>query len=197
MALITAAQFREHYPALSGTAEDTLLDTLIARADEALARACGYPQTDAGAWTLEDATYTFYLPAPSCSEPRRIELPVCPVVSITSAYSDPNEDYGAETQIASGDMVLDSQRGDIWLTPDATLSWSLGGRSNKVTVVAGYATTPPGLVAICAMQVRHLWNLRNTQGRESAQQQPDALAAIPSLVEQMLGPYRIWRAAAA
>lgn len=146
---------------------------------------------------MEDSTYTLYLPGPSRSEPRKLELPVRPVVSITSAYSDPQEDYTSDTQVAAGDMVLDSNLGEIWLTPDASSSWSVGGRANKIVVIAGYASTPPDLVAICAVLVRHLWNLRNTQGRDNIQQQPDGQTLIPKPVQQMLGPYRVWRAVVA
>jgi hypothetical protein len=200
MALITAAQFREHFPALTGTAEDTLLDTLIGRADDLMAAWCGYPPYDSGGGlhSLEDQTYTFYPSGPAWDEPRKMILPIKPIQSITSAYVDENEDYGSSTQVASGDMVLDGFRGEIWLTPDASSSWATGGRANKITVVAGFASIPAGLVAIAAAEVRHLLDLRRVQGQGQVTQggqsttRNDLDALVPQLVRDGLAPYVIW-----
>ena len=59
MALATAAQMREYLRVLTGTAEDSLIDSLIARFDGLASGWCGYP-TEGAAPTFESATYTHY-----------------------------------------------------------------------------------------------------------------------------------------
>jgi hypothetical protein len=161
---------------------------------------CGFPRPDSGTYTFEDVTYTFYPSGPSPDQPRRLRLPVYPIVSVTSAYVDENEDYGASTAVAAGDMVLDGARGEIWLTPDAGSAWAAGAghRANKVTVVAGFASTPSDLVAIAAAEVRHLLDLRRVQGQGQVTQggqsttRNDLDALVPQLVRDGLAPYVIW-----
>lgn len=201
MALITAAQFKEHYPQINGVTEDTLFGTFVARADDLMAAFCGFPLPDSGGHTLEDVTYTIYVDGPSVEHPSVVDLGVKPVVSVTTAHTDENWDYGADTLIASTEYVLDNNRGRLWLRPDASKSWSVGPRSNKVVVVAGFATTPPGLVALCAMTVRHLWDNRGSQGVGSSTiggdsvTRSDASELLPLAVQYGLGSYRNWGAA--
>ena len=198
MALITASQVREHFPQLQGSADDPVLDTLIARADALMALWCGFPRPDAGAHTLTAATYTVYPKAPDPDEPRRIALPVHPVVSLTTVHVDPDELYGASTEVASGDMILDGQAGEVWLTRQSTRTWASEGRANKVVAVAGFATTPPDLVALAASTVRHLVDRRRNQGAQAQSAQGasttlvDAEALLPQAVRDMLGQYVIW-----
>jgi hypothetical protein len=198
LAIITPAQFREHYPQLTGTGEDTILATLVTRADALCAQYCGFPRPDAGVHTFEDVTYTLYPPGPDRDEPRRISLRIYPIVSVTSAYVDETEGYAAGTAVASGDMVLDKNKGQIWLTPSASSAWAYGGRSNKITIVAGFTAAPDDLVAIIAAQVRHLLDQRRVQGvtQASAASQyvarPDANLMIPKTVQDMLSAYVIW-----
>lgn len=202
MALITAAQVKEHYPQLTGATEDTVLDTLIARADGLMAAFCGFPPPDSGGHTLEDVTYTLYFDEPSHDDPRRIDLGVKPVVSVTTAHSDSNLDYGATTLIASTEYFVETKKGRLHLRPDASHSWSVGSLANRIVLVAGFATTPPALVALAAMAVRHLWDLRGVQGVSSQTMggdtsvRSDATEILPLAVQDGLGPYRIWGAAA-
>lgn len=196
MALITAAQVREHYPAIVGTGEDTLLDTLISRADALLAGYCGFPAYDGGnVKTLEDQTYTLYIDAPRFDDPRCLDLRIRPVVSVTSACVDSSWDYASSDDVVAGDMVLDSRRGTLWLRSDASSSWADAPRANKIVVVAGFPTTPPDIVAAAAMLVRHLLDLRGTAGRTSitaqgsSQTRIDANDLIPASVQAAMAPY--------
>lgn len=198
MALITASQVREHFPQLQGSADDVLLDTLIARADGLMALWCGFPRPDAGAHTLAAATYTFFPRAPDPDEPRRIALPLYPIASLTTVHVDPDELYGASTLVAGGDLLLDGQAGEVWLTRQSTRTWASSGRANKFVVVGGFAATPPDLVALAAGVVRHLLDRRRAQGTQAQTQlgvsvtnnDPDAL--LPEAVRDMLGQYVIW-----
>jgi hypothetical protein len=157
MALLTAAQVREHYPQLVGTGQDPLLDTLIARADSLMAAYCGYPLTDSGIYTLEDSTYTEYLSADP-STPGIVRLTVTPVQSITSTYADETWGWDATTLVPSTDRAYESRSGIVWLLGTSTTrtSWTEGYRSVKVVYVGGWATPPAGLIAIGAMAVRDL-----------------------------------------
>ncbi|MFZ9292600.1 MAG: hypothetical protein ACO26C_08750, partial [Ilumatobacteraceae bacterium] len=68
------------------SADDTLIGTLVDRADAALAEWLRFPVPDAGTRTLGAATYTLY-PGPFSidpADPLVIVLPVRPVISVTS-----------------------------------------------------------------------------------------------------------------
>lgn len=198
MALITPAQFKEHYPQLTGTAEDSVLTTLIARVDALFALYCGYPVPDAGARTMESATYTLYFDGASRTNGRTLQLGIRPIVSVTSIHSDPDWDYGVGDLVDSSDYVVDTMEGAVHLRPDSSEAWPSGHRSIKAVVVAGYSSTPADLVALVALAVRHLWDLRRTQGTSQYQVSgdqrtlTDADALIPAHVRSLLGPYVLW-----
>lgn len=196
MALITAAQVREHYPQITGTGEDVILDTMIGRVDALMAAYCGFPAYDGGQIrSLEDQTYTLYLDAPRFAEPACLDLGIRPVVSVTSAHVDTAWDYGGDAAVSAGDMVLDGRRGLLWLRPDASSSWAEAPRANKVVIVAGLSTTPPDLVAAAAMAVRHLLTLRHQQGVASfsgggqSVTRADADVLLPTAVREALASY--------
>ena len=61
MALCTASEVRAIMPQLTGTSQDSILDTMITRADTQMARWCLFPAaTPGGVPTMEDTTYTRY-----------------------------------------------------------------------------------------------------------------------------------------
>lgn len=196
--LITAAQFKEHYPLLTGSGENAVIETLIGRADGLLALFCGFPVADDGTRSLTSKTYTRYPKGPRTDAVRALELGIRPVISITSAHVDPDWDYDTDTEVAAGDMVVDGAQGTLLLKRSASAAWSTELRANKVVLVAGFAAAPDELVALAAAQVRHLWDLRRTQGQVSAQfggdqvTYSDAVALIPESVRALLGPYILW-----
>lgn len=197
MALITAAQFREHYPRLTGTGEDVVLASLIARADDLMAAYCGFPEYDGGggAHSLEEQTYTLYLDAPSSREPRALCLCVHPLTTVTSVDLDSTGAYlGDETTLTEDVDFAVNERDGILIRIGST--WPVAFQGTRVVVEAGYASTPPGLVAIAVAAVRHLWDLRNVQGMEVATfggqsaTFADALTLLPQAVQDALLPYR-------
>lgn len=165
MALITATRLRDYYPALVGSADDPRLDAVIAQVDALMAAYCGYPRTDTGVHTLEDATYTLHLAHDGVSDPRILKLPVRPIASLTSVNVDSSWTYGSATAYSTTtDVTYDAQAGELLCKPLGTLgTWSTSSRANKVVVVAGYATTPAGLEVIAAAAVRDLLD-RQRQG---------------------------------
>jgi hypothetical protein len=190
---VTAKDFRDRYPALSSTAQDALLGRLIPQVDSAIARFCGWPQTDAGICTLEEATYTMY-PTPRSSQPR--ELPVgLPLVSITSAHISEVWTYDSASLVASGDLLLDTELRAVWLTPSHGGEWSEVPRANKLVVVAGYDATPDGsgystapgdLVHIVCRVIRHLWDLDQAQGKLSMSAEGKSSQRIESELKRLI-----------
>lgn len=197
MALISAAQFRQHYPQLSGSADDTVLDEIIARASALMAEWCNYPAVS-GARTLESRSYTLYLGGDRLlvDDPRCLSLPVRPVTALTSVSVDDLWVWDTAEDLTQ--VELDVDRGELWLRPTATFAWSSGARSNKIVVTAGYATVPDSLEALVAMATRHLWDLRRTQGQASgasggdSRTYVDAQALLPEAVRQGLTQFTIW-----
>lgn len=196
MALITAAEARLYIPGLTGTGQDTELDTLIARADSVLAEWCGYPPASAGADpTLEDVTYTEYYSGPALLTPNAVQLNVIPVQSITSAANDTSGDWSYSGTIASGDRTLDGVEGLLFTNPDSGEGWYTGQRAIKIVYVAGFATIPESIKQATALLVAHWWGLRKHKGKTnanagqgSANLRPET---IPESVRQIMAPFRL------
>lgn len=165
MALITAAEARTHIPELTGSAEDAVLDILIAAVGATLAAWCGYPPPTAGGTpTLESASYVEFVDGPGG---RWLQLPTRPVTAIGSIYDDTAWSWGASTLVASGDYAInDGREGLVLLTETATHgSWSVGRRAVKASYTAGYSTVPADIKEACRVAVRAVWDLRRTQGK--------------------------------
>ncbi len=206
MAIITAAQVRDHFAKLpaAATAEDTILNTLVTRADALLAQWCGYPRNDAGIYTFEDTACTLYIDGPDVAQPRKLKLGFHPIASLTSVATDTVGDWTWSTTITSSDYVLDGVKGHLWLKPTSTYAWQEGPRANKVVALVGFTAAPNDLVALVAMQVVHLLQLRNTQGLtnlsaagQSAQKPGNPATGgsdflIPPVVQAGLTPYIVW-----
>lgn len=168
MAILTAAQFKAHFPQLVGTTEDTIIDGIIAEVDDLIASYIGFPETDAGGHTMMSSTYTLYLDRPAPQEQRALCVCLHPIVTITSVNIDADWAYGAATLLVAGtDYTHDSQHGLVLILPDSTYTWPTAYRATKVVLVAGYTTAPAGLRAIAAAATRHLWNLRQVQGQSA------------------------------
>ena len=196
MPVMSAATVRAQLTgAVSG--DDTLIGTLIDRADAALSDWLRLPVPDAGTRTLGAATYTLY-PGPLGIDPRDplvMLLSVRPVISVTSVYIDPERSYGAATAIASGDRDLDGQLGAVILRDSAGTGWSTALRANKITVSAGWATLPGPLAQALVMQVGHWLAHTRTAGRltlDDGQSRVDltALDLLPE-VRALAHPYRL------
>jgi len=200
MALITAAEARAMIPGLSGTGEDTLLDTLIAEAGGLIAELCAVPPASVGgAPSLESTTYTLYGGDGATLERGEdgayIALHVPPVSSVTSIYDSTLWDYGSGDLVSSSDYVLDGANSRILTAPNGSHSWTNTGRGLRVICVAGYATVPAALKYACAELVSHLWTLRyvgqavSVSGGGASIQLPDG--AIPAAIVRRCLPFRL------
>ena len=170
MAILTTAQAR-HFVGLPATAtdDDTLIDTLVGRADQIAARWLDWPSyNDQGAVSLTQQTYTLYLTGPGG---RFLRLPIRPIVSITSIEDDTGEDFDGSTYlVSSSDYRLDKSGGRVILDVGAT-PWSSTEESEaeviKVVASCGFTTTPDDLVHGVGAIVRALWDLRMKQGEQT------------------------------
>ena len=192
MALTTAATVRNYIRALTGTGEDTLLDTLIARFDDVASAYCGFP-VNSNQSTFENNTYTHYFDGDGTDV---LYLRVVPVNTITSVHVDVNRAYGSSTLVDSSDYAIDTALGLLLLNTDSTQgAFNRGYRSVKVVYTAGYTTIPDGIVHACGIQVNHWYMNRDTIDKTSINQNQSSIAVrslelLPS-VRQALGPYRI------
>jgi hypothetical protein len=200
MTLPLAAAVRgTHLPALTSTAEDTTITTLIARADALLAAWCGFPPATAGGSpTLEAATYTDYLDGPALDE-RTLLLPVRPATSVTTIHDDKGGDwaYGSDDLVASTDYTLDGRAGRVHLhTNSVHGAWSRRPRALKVVYVAGFDTGAHKLIAeAISIMVAHWWSQRNTQGKIATTQGGQSVTTraetIPDRVREIMSPMRL------
>ena len=195
MPLITAAQVRQHTPQIGGTLEDPNFLVMVGRADALMAAYCRWPLTSTGIYTMQSATYILR-PKPRADEPRALVTDMRWMTAIGSAYIDPNWEFGSDTQVSSGDLELDNAEGCVWLLPTATSfsTWSPLARANKITVTAGFVTTPEDIIVAAAFAVRHLLgrgrtggNVATRAGETTTPVDPSML--LPAATKEALGPY--------
>lgn len=196
MAVMTAAQGRFYLRGITGTGEDTDIDTAIARAESMIATWLEFPPvSESTAPTLEDQSYVLYLPGPGGKE---LQCPIWPIQSVTSLYDDPNRAYGSGTLIASTDYDIDKPAGKIILTESA--AWGAFSsdthRAIKLTVVAGWATIPADILHAVGLQLRHVWRSRDAVGMENVNHASGSSASFRAFtvlpeVKELLGKRRL------
>lgn len=192
MAIATAANVRDYIRALTGTGEDTLLNSLILRFDRVGSAYCGFP-TASNLSTFENNTYTHYFDGDGSD---RLQLRVVPANTITSIHVDVDRLYTSSTLVDSGDYVLDSELGLVILETTSTQGrFDVGYRSTKVVYTAGFTSIPDAIVHACGLQVNHWYMNRDTIGKSNISQggstiQVKSLSLLPE-VKEALGPYRL------
>jgi hypothetical protein len=200
VALITAAEARLHIPELTGTGEDTNLDTVIGRVGAIFAAWCGYPPSSTGgAPSMESASYTRYYDGPGG---RDLILDVWPVTAITSIYDDPTRDWTSSSYLVSSSdyAIVDGERGQVLLKSTASWgAWGKAEKSIKVAFTAGFTTVPADIKQAAALAVRHVWGLRRNQGKENVSEGGISISlrdedALPDVVQQILSMRRLPRA---
>mgnify|MGYP003131955571 CR=1 FL=1 len=194
MALLDAATVREYIPSLTGTGEDSQIDSFIARFSGLAAAYMGFPApTVGGNSTLEVATYTQYFNGPGT---KYLHLPVVPVTGITSIHVDMDRKYGSDKLVDSGDYDLYGDEGLVSLKIDSVQGvFDAGRRSIKVVYTAGFSTTPMAIKHACGLQVAYWYSGRHHVGKTSVSQGGTSgnLATLELLPEtkQSLNPFRL------
>lgn len=160
MASITAAEARLYLPELTGTARDAVLDTLIVRAEDVLARYCGfYDEADPDAdLTFRATSRTLYLDG---TVKRYLTVPYGPIQSVTSVYDDVEREYNADDLVAATDYEIFNRDGpQLWLKLDSVHGlWQRGTRNIKLTATLGYTTVPSVIKGCIARLTAHYYRL--------------------------------------
>ena len=192
MAIATASQVRSYIRALSGTSEDTLLSTFIARFDDIASAYCGFPM-NGNQCTFENNTYTHYFDGNGGDT---LQLRVVPANTITSLHVDIDREYGSDELVDSSDYELFTDSGLLILKTDSDQgSFTKGYRSVKVVYTAGFTSIPDSIVHACGIQVNHWYLNRDTIGKSKITQNANTidvvgLQLLPE-VKEALAPYRI------
>ena len=195
MPLITAAQFRDQFPALIGTGEDTRILELVDRADALMHAWLGMPVPQNGVRTLETTQYELRLDGPSVMYPRALDLGsnlfAAPSEVASSTLWDWSDDFASE-------VYYDAPRGLLWLNPTASHSWVDAPLGNRVVTDGGWLTAPDEVVAATVFVVRKLIDLPRTQGVAALTQggqsvtRTDLEHLIPLEAQHALQPYICW-----
>ena len=199
MALITAAEARAQIPAISGTDEDTFIESLIAVVGLVFARWCAAPPLSTGLHSLESGTRIVYPYVDEEEDPRRLYLGLSssfPVTSITEIVEDVDLDYTDSADVVTSTYytLLKGDRGwEVRLKSTATKSaWSTTSQAIRVTIVAGWSTIPDQLKHAARIAVRSLYDYRQRQGMEGnelAQFAPDRVILTDD-VKMILAEFR-------
>lgn len=193
MAIMTASEARLYVRGITGTGEDSNLDTLISRADAVFASYVGLPPASAGGVaTLEDTTITLYLDGPGGQE---LRLPYGPVLSITSIHDSDDRLYSSADLVAASDYELYGDESLVRLKDTSSHGyWGTERRAIKVAAVIGFATIPEDIKHAAGLQVAHWFQGRDHVGRKSVSQGGGSITVmglelLPE-VRQALNPYR-------
>lgn len=170
MPLLTTAEAKAYLTEVSAssTEQNARIDALVLAADGLLARALGYPESDAASYTIDSATYTEYLDGPSETDRRSLLLAASPVTSVTTIHDSSDWAYDAGDLVDAGDYTA-LRTGWVHLTPSGSHAWGTGLRVIKVVYVAGKALDDAEKEAVGQL-VAHLFRLPKRQGRQSSSQ---------------------------
>ena len=196
MALVTIDILKQYLPEVTGTGADSELSSLLDRVEGAIVRFLGFPAPDASNTpTLAVSTYTVYVDSYWMDYINVLQLPIKPVVTITSVHSDPDRAYGSDTEVNADEFDIDKQRGYLLIKPNvSTVGFSQGYRSNKIVGTFGFTLFHADLVhAVCVM-ASQLHRAKSSQGKASQSIRGATTTytsnMIPDEVKQILYPYR-------
>lgn len=194
MAICDAATVRELIPSLTGTGEDSLIDSFVARFGAIAAGYMGFPAASVGGNpTIEVATYTRYFDGTGT---KRLQMDVFPITGITTVHVDHNREYGSADLVDSSDYDLFGDEGLLILKQDSVQGvFDSGKRAIKVVFTAGFSTPPMSIKHACAVQVAHWYSARMHIGKTSVNQgggsaSVSTLELLPE-TREALRPYRI------
>ena len=196
MALVTTDILKEYLPEITGTGSDTELSNLLDRVESTIARWLGFPAPDASNTpTLAVTTYTLYIDSYWIDDISVLQLPLKPVVTITSVHADPERKYTADTEVNSDEYEIDKQRGLLIIKPDtSTVGFTKGYRANKVVGTFGFTLYHRDLVHAVCVYASQLHRAKSSQGKKSSTVRQATTSflpiTIPPEVKEILYPYR-------
>jgi hypothetical protein len=196
MALVTTDILKEYLPEITGTGSDTELSNLLDRVESTIARWLGFPAPDASNTpTLAVSTYTLYIDSYWIDDISVLQLPLKPVVTITSVHADPDREYTADTEVNSDEYEIDKQQGLLIIKPNtSTVGFTKSYRGNRVIGTFGFTLFHRDLVHAVCVYASQLHRAKSSQGKKS-QSVRNATTTymsnkIPDEVKEILYPYR-------
>ena len=196
MALVTTDILKEYLPEITGTGSDTELSNLLDRVEATIARWLGFPAPDASNTpTLAVTTYTLYIDSYWIDDISVLQLPLKPVVTITSVHADPDREYTADTEVNSDEYEIDKQQGLLIIKPDtSTVGFTKGYRANRVIGTFGFTLYHRDLVHAVCVYASQLHRAKSSQGKKSQTVRQATTTyspnTIPLEVKEILYPYR-------
>jgi hypothetical protein len=194
VAVVSGSECRLYIRGLTGTAEDTNIETIVDRVNPVVARYLGWPLMSSGVYSLSSGTYIVYLTGDGS---KRLDLPIIPTTAISSIYDDPELSYDDSADlVASSDYTLYANEGIVMLKHDSTHGyWTKTPRAIKVTMTAGFSTVPQEIKQAIGLQVAHIWQARDHVGRSKVSQgggsiEVASLGLLPE-VKELLAPWRM------
>ena len=204
MALLTAERARGYLAATTNGSADPELSQLCEVVSRAFARICGYPGRSP---TMEPADYVRYVDGRGG---RDLVVDVAPLISVTEIRDDATLDWTDDTYLVdAADYAIVAPSDDAWgfglvrlTSTSAHGAWSTRTGAIRVTCRAGWTEIPEDLADLAGRCVRHLYDLRQTQGKRSISPVPggnisyDDPAWLPPWALAGLGSYRLLRSIA-
>lgn len=196
MALVTTDILKEYLPEISGTGANTELTNMLDRVESVVARWLGFPSPDSSNTpTLSVSTYTVYVDSYWFDDISVLQLPIKPVVTITSVHADSDRKYGADTEVHSDEYEIDSQQGLLIIKPDtSTVGFVNAYRGNKIVGTFGYTLFHKDIVHAVCVFASHLYRAKSSQGKKSQSVRNANTTyspnTMPDEVKQILYPYR-------
>lgn len=121
-----------------------------------------------------------------------IQLPINPVVSVTSISYQDASGTSPEPTLAAADYAVTTRNNGSYIVPGYNVTWpSVRDVPDAITVrfVAGYTTIPAALKHAIKLLVAHLYENREPVSRNAV------IASVPYTVEALLSPFRSGRVA--
>ena len=194
MSVVSGSECRLYIRGLSGTAEDTNIETIVDRVNPVIARYLGWPLMSAGVYSLSSGTYVVYLTGDGS---KQLDLPIIPVTAISSIYDDPELGYDDSADlVAASDYTLYGNEGIVMLKNDSTHGhWTKTPRAVKVTMTAGFSSVPQEIKQAIGLQVAHIWQARDHVGRTKVSQGGGSIEVAPlgllPEVKELIAPWRM------
>tara|TARA_Y100000992_G_C21252043_1_gene486408 strand:+ start:400 stop:1008 length:609 start_codon:yes stop_codon:yes gene_type:complete len=196
MPLVTTDILKEYLPEVTGTGSDTELSDLLDRVEANVARFLGFPAPDSSNTPKLDVnTYTLYIDSYWIDDISVLQLPLKPVVTITSVHADPDRVYGSDTEVNSDEYEIDKQQGLLIIKPNtSTVGFTKSYRGNKVVGTFGFTLYHKDIVHAICVYASQLHRAKTSQGKQSQTVRAASTTylpnTMPSEVKEILYPYR-------
>ena len=196
MPLVTTDILKEYLPEVTGTGSDTELSNLLDRVEATIARWLGFPSPDSSNTPKLDVnTYTLYIDSYWVDNITVLQLPLKPVVTITSVHADIERKYTADTEVNSDEYEIDKQQGLLIIKPDtSTVGFTKGYRANRVIGTFGFTLYHRDIIHAICVYASQLHRAKTSQGKKSQTVRGSSTAympnTIPAEVKEILYPYR-------